>query len=79
MNPSRAFKLLPLVFGFVSCAWLGEPKTLNETRVLDLNGITKLEVLGIAENFSVTRGDAAGLRQPRQSSSLATARSAWTA
>jgi DUF4097 and DUF4098 domain-containing protein YvlB len=61
MNPSRALKLIPLVLGFASCAWLGEPKTLNETRALDLNGITKLEVIGIAGNFSVTRGNAAGL------------------
>jgi hypothetical protein len=61
MCPFRALKLIPLIFGLVSCAWLGEPKTLNETRVLDLNGITKLEVLGIAGNFSVTRGSAAGL------------------
>ena len=49
------------MLGFASCAWLGEPKTLNETRVLDLNGITKLEVLGIAGNFSVARGGTAGL------------------
>jgi hypothetical protein len=61
MNPSRALRLIPLLLGFASCAWIGEPKTLNETRALDLNGITKLEVLGIAGNFSVTRGNAAGL------------------
>jgi hypothetical protein len=61
MNLPRALKLISLLIGFASCDWMGEPKTLNETRVFDLNGITKLEVLGIAGNFSVTRGNAGGL------------------
>ncbi len=53
--------MIPLVFGFVSCAWFGNPKSLNEHRALDLNGITKLEVVGIAGNFSVVRGQATDL------------------
>ena len=45
-----------LLFGLSACTWLGKPTTLNERRPLDLTGITKLEVVGIAGNFSVLRG-----------------------
>ncbi len=56
MNLPRALTLIPFAFGAVSCTWLAEPKLLNERQTLDFTGISKLEVVGIAGNFSVKRG-----------------------
>jgi hypothetical protein len=45
-----------LLFGFVACNWVDQPKSINERQPLDLMGMTKLEVRGIAGNFSVLKG-----------------------
>ena len=57
----KAFGLSLVLFGLSACTWFSEPITLNERRPLDLMGISKLEVVGIAGNFSVLRGTTSGL------------------
>jgi DUF4097 and DUF4098 domain-containing protein YvlB len=47
---------LLMLFVFAACTWMGEPVSLNERQSLDLTGMTKLEVRGIAGNFTVLRG-----------------------
>jgi hypothetical protein len=48
--------LIALPMLFAACTWISEPVSLNERQSLDLTGITKLEVRGIAGNFTVLRG-----------------------
>lgn len=58
MKPARALKLIPLIFGFVSCALVGKS---NQQITPDLSGITRIEINVSSGNVTVLRAKTADL------------------